>query len=64
MRVPKDEALRAPTMATQGRVAGIMFKDEICANFLAGEIFALCDMFAAQLIRFDPFAAGQIGQGL
>jgi hypothetical protein len=41
-----------------------MFKDEICANFLAGEIFALCDMFAAQLIRFDPFAAGQIGQGL
>ena len=40
-----------------------MFKNEIRANFLTGEIFALRHMLATRLIRFDPFAAGQIGQG-
>jgi hypothetical protein len=86
IRVPKEEALRAPTTATQGRelflmtqspkewrgvgdfrqqagVAWFVFKNEIRANFLAGEIFALRHMRATQLIRFDPFTSGQIGQG-
>jgi hypothetical protein len=40
-----------------------MFKNEIRANFLAGEIFALRHMRATQLIRFDPSTSGQIGQG-
>ena len=47
----------------QARIAGFMLKNEIRANFLAGEIFALRHMLATQLIRFDPLAAGQVGQG-
>ena len=40
-----------------------MLKNEIRANFLAGEIFALRHMLATQQIRFDALAAGQVGQG-
>jgi hypothetical protein len=40
-----------------------MVKNEIRANFLAGEILALRHVRATQLIRFDHFALGQIWQG-
>ena len=47
----------------QAGVAGFMVKNEIRANFLAGEILALRHVRATQLIRFDHFALGQIWQG-
>ena len=59
---PKEE-LGVGDFRQQAGVAGFMFKNEIRANFLAGEIFALRHMRATQLIRFDPFTSGQIGQG-